>query len=131
MKPFTLEIRDDRCRPKEVRVALFPVEGVGEHRGRKLRAYEVYEVTERGRVLVGRVSEVTETLERRTKGKRHVDARWTGAKTRWTPFSMSLSRESRYARETRQDAIAVLFGMSRGKRVPEPKVPAGALFKLT
>lgn len=102
---------------RRVRVVLVRVEGHGEHRGKPLKTYEVYEATERGRVLVGRVREVTETLERRSRGKRYVNARWTGARTRWKPESMSLGRYDRYARETRQDAIAQLFGMDTARRV--------------
>lgn len=115
-----LSLEDYRCKPQDVTVALVEVDGLRWHRGRKLKAYEVYEVTPRGRVLVGRVEERTETLERRTKGRRYVDRRWTAAATVWAPISVKVVRDHRMARRTRQDAVAVLFGMNRARRRTSP-----------
>jgi hypothetical protein len=113
-----LELEDYRCKPRIVEVVLTEVEGYGEHRGRKLKAYEVYEQLPKGQALVGRVTEHTETLERSTKGRRYVNRRWTGAATVWRAVSASTGgREHRMNRRTRQDAVAVLFGMSRARRV--------------
>lgn len=90
-----------------VLVTLEAIDGHGTHKGRPLRAYVV---RERG-IEIGTVYETTETLERRTRGKMYVNARWTGAKTVWRAGT------SRYTSQTRQDAIARLLRYTRAERV--------------
>lgn len=86
---------------------LAAIDGRGGHRGRPLRAYIVIE---HGR-NVGIVWERTETLERKTRGKRYVNARWTGAKTVWH------AGDGRFPYRTRMDAIARLLGYDYAERV--------------
>lgn len=86
------------------------------HRGRRLHVYDIYAAEDVLRsASLGRVVECTETLERKTKGKRYVNARWTGAKTVWRWQNVGASWTSRLAARTRADAIAKVLGWDSGK----------------
>lgn len=75
------------------------------HRGRALRAY----VVRRDGAVIGTVHEVTEALERRTRGATYVNARWTGSKTVW-------KAEGKPGRSrTRAEAVAALLGLAFGE----------------
>jgi hypothetical protein len=94
-----------------VDLTLEAVEGHGQHRGRPLRAYRVRTGAGNPGVVLGVVHEATETLERKTRGRTYVNARWTGSKTVWHAGS-----DYRFNCRTRQDAIARLIGYARGVR---------------
>lgn len=91
-----------------VALKLEAVQGVGTHRGRPLRAYRVH-TTE---TTLGVVREATETLERRTRGRTYVNARWTGSRTVWHAEGDHHRRTCR----TRAEAIARMLGYGRGER---------------
>lgn len=83
------------------------------HRGKLLLAYEVLV----DGTVVGKVLQETRTCERRTRGARYVNARWTGAKPEWKAQAAGSGRSVRGRRETRAEAAGELLGYSRAEVV--------------